>query len=93
MEHRFKRDEHDYLKFQEGNISLILRSYDDLFSDFDGIPKDVDKTDFYSHDQNWSNRMILGDSLQVMASLAEREGLVGRLRAGRGGQGRELRSQ
>jgi hypothetical protein len=35
----------------------------------------VDKTEFYQHDQNWSNRMILGDSLQVMASLAEREGL------------------
>ncbi|MFZ1536218.1 MAG: site-specific DNA-methyltransferase [Chromatiaceae bacterium] len=51
----------------------------DLFSDFNGIPKDVDKTDFYRHDQNWSNRMILGDSLQVMASLAEREGLRGKI--------------
>jgi len=49
----------------------------DLFSDFNGVPKDVDKTEFYQHDQNWSNRMILGDSLQVMASLAEREGLRG----------------
>src|SRR5215510_1147730 len=38
----------------------------DLFSDFNGIPKGVDKTEFYQHDQNWSNRMILGDSLQVM---------------------------
>jgi adenine-specific DNA-methyltransferase len=47
----------------------------DLFADFNGTPKDADKTDFYQHDQNWSNRMILGDSLQVMASLAEREGL------------------
>jgi adenine-specific DNA-methyltransferase len=47
----------------------------DLFSDFNGIPKGIDKTEFYQHDQNWSNRMILGDSLQVMASLAEREGL------------------
>jgi adenine-specific DNA-methyltransferase len=47
----------------------------DLFSDFNGIPKGVDKTEFYQHDQNWSNRMILGDSLQVMASLGEREGL------------------
>ena len=35
----------------------------------------MDKTEFYQHDLNWSNRMILGDSLQVMASLAEREGL------------------
>src|ERR1700677_4263761 len=47
----------------------------DLFADFNGIPKGADKTEFYHHDQNWSNRMILGDSLQVMASLAEREGL------------------
>ena len=61
------------------------RAYDegalppDLFADFNGIPKGVDKTEFYQHDQNWSNRMILGDSLQVMASLAEREGLRGRV--------------
>src|SRR5437763_6428177 len=51
----------------------------DLFADFNGIPQGVDKTEFYQHDQNWSNRMILGDSLQVMASLAEREGLRGKV--------------
>src|ERR1700730_9336847 len=51
----------------------------DLFADFNGIPKGVDKTEFYQHDQNWSNRMILGDSLQVMASLIEREGLHGKV--------------
>ena len=51
----------------------------DLFADFNGVPKGVDKTEFYRHDQNWSNRMILGDSLQVMASLAEREGLRGKV--------------
>jgi adenine-specific DNA-methyltransferase len=50
----------------------------DLFADFNGIPEGADKTEFYQHDQNWSNRMILGDSLQVMASLAEREGLRGK---------------
>ena len=50
----------------------------DLFGDFNGMPKGVDKTEFYQHDQNWSNRMILGDTLQVMASLAEREGLRGK---------------
>ena len=43
------------------------------------MPTGVDKTEFYQHDQNWSNRMILGDSLQVMASLAEREGLRGKV--------------
>ena len=51
----------------------------DLFADFNGIPEGIDRTEFYKHDQNWSNRMILGDSLQVMASLAEREGLRGKV--------------
>jgi adenine-specific DNA-methyltransferase len=51
----------------------------DLFADFNGIPKGVDRIEFYQHDQNWSNRMILDDSLQAMASLAEREGLRGKV--------------
>lgn len=52
----------------------------DLFADFNGIPDHADaKTEFYEHDANWTNRMILGDSLQVMASLAEREGLRGKV--------------
>ncbi|GHS91402.1 site-specific DNA-methyltransferase [Planctomycetales bacterium] len=50
-----------------------------LFADFNGIPVGIDKTEFYAHDQNWTNRMILGDSLQVMGSLAEREGLRGKV--------------
>ena len=33
----------------------------DLFADFNGLPQGADKTDFYQPDQNWSNRMILGD--------------------------------
>lgn len=63
-------------KEREHDAGLITA---DLFSDFNGIPKGADKTEFYQHDQNWSNRMILGDSLQVMASLAEREGLRGKV--------------
>jgi adenine-specific DNA-methyltransferase len=51
----------------------------DLFADFNGVAKGADKTEFYQHEQNWSNRMILGDSLQVMASLAEREGMRGKV--------------
>lgn len=34
---------------------------------------------FYQHDVDWANRMILGDSLQVMASLARREDLAGKV--------------
>ena len=51
----------------------------DLFADFNGLPNEEARTEFYQHDANWSNRMILGDSLQVMASLAEREGLRGKV--------------
>src|SRR5438132_11885255 len=51
----------------------------DLFADFNGLPRDARATEFYQHDANWTNRMILGDSLQVMASLAEREGLRGKM--------------
>src|ERR1700738_2495500 len=52
----------------------------DLFADFNGLPAEFDqRIDFYKHDGNWSNRMILGDSLLVMTSLAEKEGLRGRV--------------
>ena len=50
----------------------------DLFADFNGLDPEA-RTEFYQHDQHWSNRMILGDSLQVMASLAERESLAGKV--------------
>lgn len=50
----------------------------DLFADFNGIAPEQ-RAEFYQHDQHWSNRMILGDSLQVMASLAERESLRGKV--------------
>ena len=51
----------------------------DLFAEFNGLPSEEARTEFYHHDANWSNRMILGDSLQVMASLTEREGLRGKV--------------
>ena len=64
---------------KERNLAVGRAEQIDLFADFNGIPEGVDRTEFYQHDQNWSNRMILGDSLQVMASLAEREGLRGKV--------------
>jgi adenine-specific DNA-methyltransferase len=51
----------------------------DIFGDLNGLPDEARTTDFYQHEANWTNRMILGDSLQVMASLAEREGLRGKV--------------
>ena len=69
----------DLLKQTREQREQEVGAQPDLFADFNGIPKGVDKTEFYQHEQNWSNRMILGDSLQVMASLAEREGLRGKV--------------
>ena len=51
----------------------------DLFADFNGLDDPELKAEFYSHSQHWTNRMILGDSLQVMASLAEREAMKGKV--------------
>jgi adenine-specific DNA-methyltransferase len=51
-----------------------------LFADFNGGPVEFSqKVDFYHHEQNWTNRLILGDSLLVMTSLAEKEGLKGKV--------------
>jgi len=47
-----------------------------LFADFNGLEFE-DMIEFYQHDSNWANRMILGDSLYVMTSLAEKEGVKG----------------
>ncbi len=51
----------------------------ELFADFNGLADEADRTEFYQHEGRWQNRMILGDSLQVMASLVEREGLRGKV--------------
>jgi adenine-specific DNA-methyltransferase len=69
----------DLLKQTRQRREQDVGAQPDLFADFNGIPEGVDRTEFYQHDQNWSNLMILGDSLQVMASLAEREGLRGKV--------------
>ncbi|TET44265.1 site-specific DNA-methyltransferase [candidate division TA06 bacterium] len=58
---------------QEGKPRQI-----DLYADFNGVQFE-ELIEFYLHEQNWSNRMILGDSLLVMTSLAEKEGLKGKV--------------
>ena len=55
-----------------------------LFADFNGLEDDFEKKiDFYSQKDDrqkpWANRLILGDSLLVMTSLAEKEGLKGKV--------------
>ena len=53
--------------------------FPDLYSDFNGLSEPGSEYGFYKHDKNWSNRMILGDSLLVMTSLAEKEALKGQV--------------
>jgi adenine-specific DNA-methyltransferase len=50
-----------------------------MFEQFNGFDTFEAKLDFYQHEANWTNRMILGDSLLVMTSLAEKEGLRGKV--------------
>jgi adenine-specific DNA-methyltransferase len=51
-----------------------------LWADFNGIQLGLEElVKFYQHEQHWSNRLILGDSLLVMNSLAEKEGLKGQV--------------
>ena len=69
----------DDLRRQTEADEQAAESQLDLFADFNGVSDEAAKTEFYQHDANWSNRMILGDSQQVMASLAEREGLRGKV--------------
>ncbi len=69
----------DDLKRRSDSAREAATDAPDMFADFNGLPKDWMEEGFYQHDQNWSNRMILGDSLQVMASLAEREALRGKV--------------
>ncbi|MCY3559779.1 MAG: DNA methyltransferase [bacterium] len=50
-----------------------------LFDDFDGLPEDAFEWEFYQHAGNWQNRLIHGDSAEVMQSLIARDGLAGRV--------------
>jgi adenine-specific DNA-methyltransferase len=63
------------------NLRSEVRGNDDqpeLFAQFNGL--EFEKlVEFYRHSQSWTNRLILGDSLLVMTSLAEKEGLRGKV--------------
>lgn len=50
-----------------------------LFSAKDENPPLRDAVEFYKHKHNWSNRLVAGDSLLVMNSLIEKEGLAGQV--------------
>ena len=50
------------------------------FFDNPSFEKPLNKAiQFYEHEQDWSNRLIAGDSLLVMNSLLEKEGMAGKI--------------
>ncbi|MHB1768848.1 MAG: site-specific DNA-methyltransferase, partial [Phycisphaerae bacterium] len=70
----------DFRRSAEKDAKKTSNDFGGLFADFNGLPADFDqRVDFYHHDGHWSNRMILGDSLLAMSSLAEKEGLKGKV--------------
>ena len=69
----------DDLRRQSRVASAETEAQVNLFTDFNGLPSEDARTEFYQHDAHWSNRMILEDNLQVRASLAERERLRGKV--------------
>ena len=50
-----------------------------LFADFNGLPPEANTWEFYQHAGHWQNRLIHGDSSEVMQSLIVRDGLAGRV--------------
>jgi adenine-specific DNA-methyltransferase len=69
----------DELKQQSEAAREATSDAPDLFADFNGLLDPEARAEFYQHSMHWQNRVILGDSLQVMASLAEREALKGKV--------------
>jgi adenine-specific DNA-methyltransferase len=71
---------HEYLSAQGIFSSLRRNRYVDLLFDFDEL-EDGKSIEFYQHELNWSNRLILGDSSIVMNSLIHRERMAGKVQA------------
>ncbi|WP_275787457.1 site-specific DNA-methyltransferase [Pararhizobium gei] len=69
----------DDLKRKTNKAREAASDAPDLFADFNGIADPEARAEFYQHTKHWQNRFILGDSLQVMASLAEREEMRGKV--------------
>lgn len=62
-----------------GKSKSIMSGQGDMFSaPFENLPL-RDAIDFYKHERGWSNRMIAGDSLLVMNSLLQKEGMAGQV--------------
>jgi adenine-specific DNA-methyltransferase len=69
-----KRIVHHFLKQKEKSVQQLS-----LFQQPENEPPLNKAIDFYKHEQDWSNRLIAGDSLLVMNSLLNKEGMAGKV--------------
>ncbi len=66
-------------RLKEGKVGKTSGIQPSLFdAPFENLPL-REAVDFYKHDRGWSNRMIAGDSLLVMNSLLQKEGMAGQV--------------
>jgi adenine-specific DNA-methyltransferase len=67
------------MKAGKGEDAAALGRQASLFeAPFESLPLRA-AVDFYRHDKGWANRLIAGDSLQVMNSLLVKEGMAGQV--------------
>lgn len=64
---------------EQDNPQLDLFSANELFGNALELDEIEKISEYYSHSDGWSNRLIQGDSLLVMTSLLEREGMAGQV--------------
>nr|MBA3755956.1 site-specific DNA-methyltransferase [Nitrosomonas sp.] len=65
------------IRDSQGKASAAIQP--DLFhAPFENLPL-RDAIDFYKHERDWANRLIAGDSLLVMNSLLQKEGMAGQV--------------
>lgn len=63
---------------QEGKESGSAFQPDLYHAPFENLPL-RDAVDFYKHERDWANRLIAGDSLLVMNSMLQKEGMAGQV--------------
>jgi adenine-specific DNA-methyltransferase len=68
-----------YKTTKEETAQLDLFSINELFGNALMMEEEDKVSEYYKHLDGWSNRLIQGDSLLVMASLLEREGMAGKV--------------
>ena len=66
------------MKDAQGKVQDKWKQPDLFAAPFENLPL-RDAIDFYKHERGWANRLVAGDSLLVMNSLLQKEGMAGQV--------------